>query len=67
MMEEKTANTAPREVNTTEAKLSIPDELWENCKGQCGTTPWCRDCKLEKEKLLEEKLNREGRSDDKKE
>jgi hypothetical protein len=43
----------------------VTDDLWENCKGQCGTTPWCRDCMLEKEKLLEERLNRERRSDDK--
>jgi hypothetical protein len=21
------------------------DDDWENCKGQCGYTPWCRDCK----------------------
>jgi hypothetical protein len=64
-MKEKTSNPTLREQKTMEGKQLMPDELWENCKGQCGTTPWCRDCMLEKKKLLEEKLNREGRSDDK--
>jgi len=64
-LNEKAANPALREQKTTEGKQPMPDEPWENCKGQCGTTPWCRDCMLEKEKLLQEKLNREGRSDDK--
>jgi hypothetical protein len=62
---EKVENPAIRDQKTAEAKRPIPDEVWENCKGQCGTTPWCRDCMLEKEKLLEEELNRKGRSDDK--
>jgi len=48
----------------TPVQPAVPDEIWENCKGQCGYTPWCRDCMLQKGKLLEEKLNREGRSDD---
>jgi hypothetical protein len=52
---------------STEQKPSVPDDLWENCKGQCGYTPWCRDCLLQKGKLVEERLNREGRSDDNKE
>lgn len=21
------------------------DDEWENCKGQCGFTPLCKDCK----------------------
>jgi len=46
---------------------AVPDEPWENCKGQCGCTPWCRDCLLQKKKKHEEKLNREGLSDDNKE
>jgi len=66
-MKEKTAAPALHDQITGEKKLRVPDELWENCKGQCGTTPWCRDCQLEKDKLHEEQLNREGRSDDKKE
>jgi hypothetical protein len=50
-----------------EQEPPVPEESWENCKGQCGYTPWCRDCLLQKEKLVEERLNREGRSDDNKE
>ena len=30
------------------------DEDFENCKGQCGYTPWCRACKEEIKKMLSE-------------
>ena len=66
-LEEKTADTALPEQETMEDKQRVPDELWENCKGQCGCNPWCRDCLLQKEKLHEERLNQQGRSDDNKE
>jgi hypothetical protein len=62
IMKEKTAQSP---VSEQEENAMVTDDLWENCKGQCGTTHWCRDCMREKEKLLEEKLNRERRSDDK--
>jgi hypothetical protein len=42
------------------------EEAWENCRGQCGADPWCQMCMREKERLHEEWLNREGRTDDKK-
>jgi hypothetical protein len=66
-LEEETEESTLRDQKTGEENQEVPDELWENCKGQCGTTPWCRDCQLEKEKMHEERLNRQGRSDDKKE
>jgi hypothetical protein len=59
-MEEKTADPALRDQKNAEETLRVPDEPWENCKGQCGTTHWCRDCLLQKEKLREERLNRQG-------
>jgi hypothetical protein len=62
---EKKGQPLVQEQESAEKIPSLTDDLWENCKGQCGTTPWCRDCMLEKKKLLEETLNREGRSDDK--
>jgi hypothetical protein len=65
IMKEKKEQTLVEEQKSAEENPSVPDDLWDNCKGQCGYTHWCRDCLLEKEKLLEERLNREGRSDDK--
>ena len=67
-MKEKTA--APALLgsgNEEERQQRVSDELWENCKGQCGADPWCRECMREKERLHKERLNRERRSDDKKE
>ncbi len=64
-IEEKTADPALPEPRATKEKQQGADEPWENCKGQCGTTPWCRECMREKERLHEERLNRQGRSDDK--
>lgn len=43
------------------------EEAWENCKGQCGTDPWCQVCMKEKERLHEEELNRKRQADDKEE
>ena len=65
-IEEKTADPARLKQKATEEKQQGADEPWENCKGQCGNTPWCRECIREKERLHEERLNRQGRSDDKK-
>jgi hypothetical protein len=31
--------------NNSEKTKPDPDDDWENCKGQCGYTPWCKDCK----------------------
>jgi len=66
-MKENTANPGLPQRDPTDAKPLMQDDIWENCKGQCGFTPWCRECILVKEKLLVEKLNRQGRSDDKEE
>ena len=66
-LNEKTEKAALRDVKTGKEEQRAADEVWENCKGQCGFTPWCRDCQLEKEKLHKEWLNRQGRSDDKEE
>jgi hypothetical protein len=65
IMKEKKEQSPVSEQKPAKENTLVTDDLWENCKGQCGTTPWCRDCMREKEKLLEEKLNRERRSDDK--
>jgi hypothetical protein len=31
--------------NTDGVKKPEHEDDLENCKGQCGFTPWCRDCK----------------------
>ncbi len=41
------------------------EEAWENCKGQCGSEPWCQVCMKEKERRHEEELNRKRQADDK--
>jgi hypothetical protein len=66
-VKENTVDAVLSQKDTTGAKRPVQDDLWENCKGQCGFTPWCRECTLVREKLLEEKLNRKGRPDDKEE
>jgi len=66
-IEEKTAEPALPEKKTKEGKRRGADEIWEYCKGQCGADPWCMECMRNREKLQEEWLNRQGRSDDKKE
>jgi len=35
--------TKPEE-KTEENVKPDPDEDLENCKGQCGYTPWCKNC-----------------------
>jgi hypothetical protein len=32
------------EENRREEKKPEPDPDLDNCKGQCGYTPWCKDC-----------------------
>jgi hypothetical protein len=66
-MKEKTAAPALPEKKTTEKERQGPDEIWENCRGQCGTDIWCRECMLEKDRLHEEWLNRARQTDDKEE
>jgi len=65
-MKEKTPEPALPEQKANEERERRLDEIWENCKGQCGADPWCMECMREKERLHEERLNRQGRSDDKK-
>ncbi len=36
------------------------DEDFENCKGQCGYTQWCRACMEERKKLLREAEQKEA-------
>jgi hypothetical protein len=36
------------------------DEDFENCKGQCGYTIWCRACMEERNKLLREAEQKEN-------
>jgi hypothetical protein len=64
MMEKKEKPLAQEQQSARETS-SVLDDHWENCKGQCGADPWCRECMREKERLHEERLNRQGRSDDK--
>lgn len=33
------------ELNKNGATAPEPEDDWENCRGQCGFTPWCKDCK----------------------
>jgi hypothetical protein len=67
IMKEKKEQPQLREHESAKEIPPVPDDNGEICKGQCGTTHLCRDCQLEKVGLHEEKLNRKGRSDDKKE
>jgi len=36
------------------------DDDFENCKGQCGYTQWCRACMEERKKLLNEAERKEA-------
>jgi len=65
IMKEKKEQPLAQEQQSARETLSVLDDDWENCKGQCGADPWCRECVREKERLHEERLNRQGRSDDK--
>lgn len=66
IMKEKILDSMIPDQGLATEEATLPDEFWENCKGQCGYTPWCKDCLLQKEQLQKESLNREGCSDDKK-
>jgi hypothetical protein len=35
------------------------DQDFENCKGRCGYTPWCRACLEERKKLQREAEQKE--------
>jgi hypothetical protein len=37
--------TQDQEKNENGKQKKELDDNWENCKGQCGYTPWCRTCK----------------------
>jgi len=37
------------------------DEDFENCKGRCGYTQWCRACREERTKLLDEDERKEAK------
>jgi hypothetical protein len=65
IMKEKKEQPLAQEQQSAGETPSVLDDDWENCKGQCGAYPWCRECMREKERLHEERLNRQGRSDDK--
>jgi hypothetical protein len=65
IMKEKKEQPLAQEQQPARETPSVLDDDWENCKGQCGSDPWCRECMREKERLHEERLNRQGRSDDK--
>jgi hypothetical protein len=67
IIKEKKEQRLAQEHNSARETPSVLDDDWEYCKGQCGADPWCRECMREKERLHEERLNRQGRSDDKKE
>ena len=45
--------------NQTTAPAPAKDDF-ENCKGQCGYTQWCRACMEEKKKLLDEMERKEA-------
>ncbi|MBA4396067.1 MAG: hypothetical protein C0394_01560 [Syntrophus sp. (in: bacteria)] len=37
-----------------QAPTLASDADFENCKGQCGATPWCRACQEELKKMIHE-------------
>jgi hypothetical protein len=46
-------NLAEEKLTEKETMESIGD--WENCKGQCGYTRFCRQCMQERDRLIREK------------
>jgi hypothetical protein len=46
-------NLAEQQLTEKETMDSIGD--WENCKGQCGYTRFCRQCMQERDRLIREK------------
>lgn len=43
----------------TGLQAPIPASDFENCKGRCGYTQWCRACMEERKKMLDEAEQRE--------
>ena len=48
------------QLNEEEEKLTEKETMdsmgdWENCKGQCGYTRFCRQCMQERDRLIREK------------
>jgi hypothetical protein len=48
------------QLNPAEEKLTEKEKMdsigdWENCKGQCGYTQFCRQCMQERDRLIREK------------
>jgi len=39
----------------TEKEMNDSMDDWENCKGQCGHAPFCRQCMQERDRLIREK------------
>ena len=44
----------------SQTPASESDGDFENCKGQCGYTIWCRACREERKKLLDEAERKEA-------
>jgi hypothetical protein len=47
-----------------QAPVPACDDDFENCKGQCGYTQWCRACMEERNKLLDEAQRKEANDAD---
>jgi hypothetical protein len=45
----------PAEKKLTEKEMMDSMGDWENCKGQCGYTRFCRQCMKERDRLIREK------------
>jgi hypothetical protein len=50
---DKHISQADEKLTEKETKDSLND--WENCKGQCGHTRFCRQCMQERDRLIREK------------
>jgi hypothetical protein len=42
------------------APAPASDEDFENCKGQCGYTIWCRACMEERKRMIDELERKEA-------
>jgi hypothetical protein len=51
----------PAEVKLTEKETMDSMGDWENCKGQCGYTRFCRQCMQDRDRLIREKKQAEQR------
>ena len=59
-----TINPYVNQLNEAEEKLTEKETMdsmgdWENCKGQCGYTRFCRQCMQERDRLIREKKQAE--------